>query len=99
MYCYRIKKYIGAYFAALGGVNALVFTGGIGENSASIRQHVCAGLGGLGIEINNGKNNTKVDDIADIQKQNAAVKIFVIRTNEELEIARQTLTCIQARAD
>jgi len=56
LYCYRIKKYLGAYFAVLGRVDAVVFTGGIGENAASIRKQCCKGLEGLGITVDNGKN-------------------------------------------
>ena len=95
MYCYRIKKYIGAYFAALGRVDALVFTGGIGENAALIRQRACEGLHNLGISIDYERNQSGSRDTFEIQVKDGAVKILVIPTNEELEIATQTVTCVQ----
>ena len=91
MYCYRIKKYIGAYCAVLGRVDALVFTGGIGENAADIRTGACRKLAYLGIEVDQIKNNTRSDEIFEIQSNNSSVKVLVIRTNEELEIAQQTV--------
>ena len=66
MYAYRIKKYIGAYFAVLGRVDAIVFTAGIGENSAEIRARSCAGLSGLGIEIDPEKNGGRLDGVCEI---------------------------------
>jgi acetate kinase len=91
MYCYRIKKYIGAYCAVLGRVDALIFTGGIGENAADIRTGACRKLAHLGIEVDQTKNNTCSDKICEIQSNNGSVKVLVIRTNEELEIAQQTV--------
>ena len=90
IYCYRIKKYIGAYYAALGGADALVFTAGIGENAAAVRGMACAGLEGLGIRLDPRKNDAVSGDIGEIHAAGAAVKILVIRTDEELEIAAQT---------
>ncbi|UCG08415.1 MAG: acetate kinase [Desulfobacterales bacterium] len=98
MYCYRIKKYIGAYGAVLGRVDALVFTGGIGENAADIRAGACRKLALLGIEVDQTKNNTVSNEIFEIQSNNSSVKILVVRTNEELEIATQTVECILAMA-
>jgi acetate kinase len=98
MYCYRIKKYIGAYCAVLGRVDALVFTGGIGENAADIRAGACHRLAHLGIEVNQNKNNTCSKEICEIQSNNSSVKVLVIRTNEELEIARETVERILATA-
>nr|WP_041355044.1 acetate kinase [Nitrosococcus halophilus] len=95
MYCYRIKKYIGAYYAVLGRLDALIFTGGIGENDALIRNHVCAGLAHLGIVIDHKKNQTAGHDIFAIQGEGGAVTVLVIPTDEELEIAQQTLALIQ----
>jgi len=97
MYCYRIKKYIGAYCAVLGHVDALVFTAGIGENSPSIRKQVCDGLDNLGIAIDDAKNRNKTGAEFEIQDDAAAVKVMVIKTNEEVEIARQAADCIRAR--
>jgi len=96
MYCYRIKKYIGAYYAALGRVDALVFTGGIGENAADIRSRCCEGLSRLAIEVDDKKNVRPTGGILEIQGPKTPLKILVIPTNEELEIAEQTLERIQA---
>ncbi len=94
IFCYRLKKYIGAYLAALGGVDCIVFTGGIGENSAVVRQMSCQGMERLGIEIDEEKNSVRQKGILEIQVQNSLVKILVIPTDEELEIASQTLRVI-----
>jgi acetate kinase len=85
MFCYQVKKYIGAYAAALGGVDTLVFAGGIGENAAQIRARICAGLEFLGITID-GKQNAANADV--ISTANGKIKVRVIRTDEELTIAR-----------
>ena len=96
MFCYRIKKYIGAYYAALGSVDALVFTGGIGENSAVVRTRSCEGLSGLGITLDEQRNSAATGGISEIQAKESRVKILVIPTNEELEIAHQTVELIQS---
>ncbi|MEL7646712.1 MAG: acetate kinase [Sedimentibacter sp.] len=88
-FAYTVKKYIGSYAAAMGGVDVLVFTAGLGENSASSRKQVCEGLEFLGVEIDDVKNNTRGKE-AEISKDGAKVKVFVIPTNEELMIARDT---------
>jgi acetate kinase len=98
MYCYRIKKYIGAYCAVLGRVDALVFTGGVGENAAGIRAGACRGLAQLGIEVDQTRNLRVSNKICEIQSSNSSIKILVIGTNEELEIALQTVERIQALA-
>jgi acetate kinase len=98
IYCYRIKKYIGAYFAVLGQVDALVFTGGIGENAALIRQRSCEDLNGLGIILDEQKNTSCAGTLMEVQDSRSKVSILVIPTNEELEIARQTLKCIRSQA-
>jgi acetate kinase len=95
MYCYRIKKYIGAYYAALGRVDALVFTGGVGENAAGIRSRCCQDLNRLAIELDADKNGHTGHGIFEIQRGTATVKILVIPTNEELEIAEQTVERIK----
>ncbi|WP_343329545.1 acetate kinase [Polaribacter staleyi] len=87
---YRIKKFIGAYAAALNGLDAIVFTAGIGENSSLMRHLSCCNLEFLGIELNNSKNEIRSKDIREIQSLNSKVKVLVIPTNEELEIAKQT---------
>jgi len=95
MVSYRIKKYIGAYFAVLGRVDALVFTGGIGENDAELRASCCAELALLGIAVDEHKNQQLSGDVYSIQQEEMPVKILVIATNEELEIALQAKTCIE----
>jgi len=90
MVAYNIKKYVGAYVAALDGVDALCFTGGIGENSALIREIVCAGLDGMGLIIDPTKNNKRSPEPRDIATNSSAARIFVIPTNEEYVIANDT---------
>lgn len=94
MYAYRIKKYIGAYFAVLGRVDALVFTGGVGENDAWLRQHCCAGLSGLGIGLDTEKNQAPASPCGAVDDDQSATKILVIKTHEELEIALQAQACL-----
>jgi acetate kinase len=96
MNAYRIKKYIGAYSAAMNGLDALVFTAGIGENSAYLRALVCTEMDSLGIAIDSEKNNQKSSDFREIQKKSSSVKILVIPTNEELEIAKQSFKLLNA---
>ncbi len=86
---YIVRKYIGSYAAAMGGIDVLVFTAGLGENSASNRCNICKGLEFLGIEIDDCKNDTRGKEI-EISKEGSKVKVFVIPTNEELMIARDT---------
>ena len=97
MYGYRIRKYIGAYMAALNGVDALIFTAGLGENDALTRTYACKNLQALGIEIdeeaNLAKNHPK--EPVEIQSANSKVKILVIPTNEELQIARETYELVR----
>ena len=96
MFCYRIKKYLGSYYAALGRVDAVVFTGGIGENAARVRREACAGLEALGIALDDRKNEeASAAGIAEIQREDDRVKVLVIPTDEELEIARQTIETIR----
>jgi acetate kinase len=85
LFCYQAKKWIGAYAAALGGLDTLVFAGGIGENAAPIRERICDGLGFLGLELNDRRN---AENAALISTDTARVKVRVIRTDEELMIAR-----------
>ncbi len=95
MFCYRVKKYIGAYYAVLRTVDAVVFTGGIGENAAPIRQQVCEGLDHLGISIDAAKNSEVSGSLSEIQKEGQPVRVLVVRTNEEREIALQTISTIE----
>jgi acetate kinase len=89
VFTYGIKKYIGAYAAAMGGVNAIVFTAGIGENSIETRAEVCEGLEFLGVKIDPEKNKIRGKE-AIISNDNSEVKVMVIPTNEELMIAKDT---------
>jgi acetate kinase len=95
MYSYRIRKYIGAYTAVLGRVDALVFTGGIGENDAEVRRRACEGLSLLGIAVDEAGNGSPSREPREIQREGMPVKVLVIPTNEELEIALQTIACIR----
>ena len=89
MYCYRIKKYIGAYTAALGTVHAVVFTAGVGENSVTVRERVMANMVNLGYRLDADKNRA-VKGEADVATTNSPIRILVIPTNEELMIAQDT---------
>lgn len=94
-FVYRIKKYIGAYTAAMGGLNAIVFTAGIGENSALIREIVCSGLEGLGIILDPEKNSQANGKPCQVESNQSQVKIMVVPTDEEWAIALQTLQLVQ----
>jgi len=96
MYAYRIKKYIGSYVAVLNGIDALVFTAGVGENDALTRSFVLENLGYLGITIDENRNATKQVGIKEIQQIAATVKVLVVPTNEELEIATQCFNLVGA---
>jgi len=95
MYAYRIKKYIGSYAAALNGIDAIIFTAGVGENDALVRQMVCENMEYLGIAINREENSTRKPGLREINTADSAVKILVIPTNEELEIANQCYTLLK----
>jgi acetate kinase len=94
VFCYRVKKYFGAYLAALNGADAIVFTGGIGENAPAIRAQICENLDALGIKIDPASNEAAVGKEQRISPEGAATEVWVIPTNEELLIARDTLRCI-----
>ncbi len=89
MNAYRIKKYIGAYAAVLNGLDAIVFTAGIGENSSYIRELVCSDMDYFGLALDTEKNQLRSKSIREINLENATTKILIIPTNEELEIACQ----------
>jgi acetate kinase len=95
MYHYRVKKYIGAYAAAMGGVDIVVFTGGIGENGPETREAICRDLEFLGIELDPEKNNGLRSKEAVISRDHARVKVMVIPTNEELVIAEDTTRIVE----
>ncbi len=90
VYCYRIKKYIGAYAAAMGGVDAIAFTGGVGENHVYVRQQVLKDMEFLGIQLDEAKNETIHGDEAVISTPASKVTIAVVPTDEELMIATDT---------
>ena len=92
MNAYRIKKYIGSYATILNGLDAVIFTAGIGENSAVIRELVCEDLDFLGIHLDRDKNQTSSKGIRNIKHEKSKVDILVIPTNEELEIAKQAMS-------
>lgn len=95
MFAYRVKKYIGSYTAVLNGVDCIVFTGGIGENSKTARTRILADLEYLGIKLDNEKNQKCSGSVCDISADDSKVKILVIPTNEELVIARDTVECVE----
>ncbi|MDY0381353.1 MAG: acetate/propionate family kinase, partial [Candidatus Cloacimonadaceae bacterium] len=90
VYCYRIKKYIGSYFAALNGVDVIIFTGGVGERMPILREQVCRNLDALGIELNLEENARFTDDIQVLSSPDSKVTVLKIPTNEELMIALET---------
>ncbi|PPK57911.1 acetate kinase [Marinobacter persicus] len=94
MVAYNIKKYVGSYVAALDGIDALCFTGGIGENAALIREKVCAGLDAMGLVIDPVKNNKRSKEARDIATNGSSSRIFVIPTNEEFVIANDTFKIV-----
>ena len=94
LFCYRLRKYVAAYAGAMGGVDAVIFTGGIGENSPAIRARSLAGLEFMGIEVDAGKNAATIGTEADVSAPGARVKTLVIPTNEELIIARDTVRLV-----
>lgn len=95
MFCYRVKKYIGSYYAILGRVDALIFTGGIGENAPNTRQKICDELKHLGIHINHDLNFQDMRGERCIDGDDAMIKTLIIPTNEELEIAIETARVIK----
>lgn len=95
MSAYRIKKYIGSYIAALNGLDAIIFTAGIGENSDFMRKLVCEDLDAFGISLSNEKNSLRSNSIREINADASNVKILVVPTNEELEIAKQAFELIK----
>lgn len=97
MFSYRVKKYVGAYAAALGGVDLILFTGGIGENDADARRQICEGLEFMGVEFDAEKNSGIHGQDAIVSKPNSKVKVVVVTTDEEKVIATDTLNIISKR--
>ena len=96
MLSYQIAKYIGSYIAALGGVDAIVFTGGIGENSSYMRKLVMSDMECFGVDFDFEENEKRVDGVHYLSTEKSKVKVMVIPTNEELSIARETRDLVQA---
>jgi len=95
LFCVRVKKYIGAYLARMNGAEAVVFAGGIGENSPEVRRRICEGLDFLGIALDPDRNEAMKDGKeGEIGKEGSRVRLFVIPTNEELLIARDTVRSV-----
>lgn len=94
VFCNRVRKYIASYAAQLGGVDALVFTAGIGENSIELREKICHGLEFLGVELDSEKNKVR-GKLTDASKASSKVKVLIIPTNEELMIAKDTMALVK----
>ena len=95
IFCYRARKYIGSYLAAMNGAEAIVFTGGIGENSAEIRSKICSDLSWLGVELDPELNSKHgIDKGGQISTDTSRAAVFVIPTNEELLIARDAVRVV-----
>jgi acetate kinase len=98
VFCYRARKYVGAFLACMSGANAIVFTGGIGENSPQIRARICEGLEWAGLRLDDNRNKQAVGSEGQISSDESSLHAFVIPTDEELLIARDTVRCILAEA-
>jgi acetate kinase len=98
LFCYRVRKYIGSYLAVLGGADALVFGGGIGERSAVIRARICEGMGWCGLRLDPLRNQAAVEigsgEAMKISEEGARLACYVAGVDEEMEIARATFACI-----
>ena len=92
-FAYEVRKYIGSYAAAMGGVDIITFTAGVGENGPDMRENICEGLGFLGVHVDHEKNQVRGKE-TDISAADSTVKVYVIPTNEELMIARDTLALV-----
>ena len=95
MFCYRVKKQIGAYLAALDGAEAVIFGGGIGENSPPVRSRICAGMHWFGMDIDENRNNTMTGIEGKISTDDAKVEIYVIPVDEAVMIARDSGDCLR----
>lgn len=97
IFCYRAKKYIGAFLACMGGADAIVFTGGIGENSPEIRARICAGMEWAGLRLDQNSNQQAIGLESRVSTDDSTLNAFVIPTDEELLIARDTVNCALGR--
>lgn len=98
VFCYRVRKYIGAFLSAMEGADALVFTGGIGENSPPIREQICSGLEWAGVQLNKDRNKALIGAEGTMTAEGSTLPVYVIPTDEELLIARDTATLILGQA-
>ena len=94
IFSFRARKYIGAMLASMGGADAIIFTGGIGENSPEIRARICQGLEWAGVQIDDARNQQTRGKQADIGVEGSKLPVWVIPTDEELLIARDTVRCV-----
>jgi acetate kinase len=94
VFCYRARKYIGAYLAAMGGADAIVFTGGIGENSPEVRARICADMGWSGLRLDQTRNQETVGREGEISTGDSKLLAYAIPTDEELLVARDTVRVI-----
>lgn len=99
IFCYRAKKYIGAFLACMGGADAVIFTGGIGENSPEIRARICAGMEWAGLRLDQSSNQRAIGLECRVSTDDSTLHAFVIPTDEELLIARDTVNCALGRKD
>jgi acetate kinase len=97
MFCYRVKKYVGAYAAIMGGVDLLIFTGGIGENGWDIRYEVCKNMEFIGLHFNNEANKGVRSVVKEISMPNSKVKVMIYPTDEEYVIAHDTFNIINEK--
>jgi acetate kinase len=94
MFCYRVRKYVGAYLAALGGAEAIIFTGGIGEHAAPLRARIGQGFEWAGLQMDDRRNADAIGRESRISADHSRLQAYVIPTDEELMIARETVECI-----
>jgi acetate kinase len=97
MFCYRVRKYIGAYLVALGGADAIVFGGGIGENSPQVRARICRDMESCGLTIDQSRNAKAVGTEEIISADSSRIHAYVIPVDEEAVIARDTVSCLHSR--
>src|SRR5690606_33546400 len=93
MYCYRVRKCIGAYLAALGGADAVAFGGGVGEHAAEVRARACHGMGWCGLRLDETRNAAAVGREAEITAADSPIRAFVVPVHEEILIARDARAC------
>jgi acetate kinase len=98
VYCYRIRKYVGAYYAVLGHVDAVVFTAGVGQHAPAVRSAALSGLERLGIEVDEERNQRAVDGPTVVSTDTSEVAVLVVPTDEEWEIARQAVAVVESQS-